>query len=50
MLLVKKGIAHAISTNTTIHGETGQTVTEPEDNLGYDVAPIFSPFRNLITK
>jgi hypothetical protein len=45
----KKGHRTCNFTNTTNTSETGQTVIEPEDNLGYDVAPIFSPSGNLIT-
>jgi dipeptidyl aminopeptidase/acylaminoacyl peptidase len=46
----KAGTQYAISTNTNIYQyniETGQTVNRTEDNLGYDVAPIFSPSGNL---
>lgn len=46
----KTGTQYAISTNTNIFEyniETGKTVNRTEDNLGYDVAPKFSPTGNL---
>jgi dipeptidyl aminopeptidase/acylaminoacyl peptidase len=46
----KAGTQYAISTNTNLYQyniETGQTVNRTEGNLGYDVAPIFSPSGNL---
>ncbi|MBC5840268.1 S9 family peptidase [Flavobacterium sp. F-380] len=42
----KAGTQYAISTNTNIYEynlETGKTVNRTEENLGYDVAPQFSP-------
>lgn len=46
----KSGTAYAISTNTDIYQydlETGKTVNRTESNLGYDVAPQFSPSGDL---
>ncbi|CAM2842228.1 S9 family peptidase [Flavobacterium frigoris] len=46
----KAGTQYAISTNTNIYEyslETGLTTNKTEDNLGYDVAPQFSPSGNL---
>ena len=46
----KSGTQYAISTNTNIYEynlETGKTSNRTEDNLGYDVAPQFSPTGNL---
>ncbi|NRS90297.1 dipeptidyl aminopeptidase/acylaminoacyl peptidase [Flavobacterium sp. 7E] len=46
----KAGTQYAISTNTNIFEynlETGKTVNRTEENLGYDVAPQFSPTGNL---
>ena len=46
----KAGTAYAISTNTSIFEynlETGLTTNRTEANLGYDVAPQFSPAGNL---
>jgi len=46
----KAGTAYAISTNTNIYEynlETGKTTNKTEGNLGYDVAPQFSPTGNL---
>ena len=46
----KAGTQYAISTNTNIFEyniETGKTINRTEDNLGYDVAPKFSPTGNL---
>jgi len=46
----KTGTDYAISTNTDIyqyHLETGKTVNRTESNLGYDVAPQFSPSGDL---
>ncbi|RUT69883.1 S9 family peptidase [Flavobacterium cupreum] len=46
----KAGTAYAISTNTNIYEynlETQKTVNRTEDNLGYDMAPQFSPTGNL---
>jgi dipeptidyl aminopeptidase/acylaminoacyl peptidase len=46
----KAGTQYAISTNTNIYEyslETGKTVNRTEDNLGYDMAPQFSPSGNL---
>ena len=46
----KAGTAYAISTNTSIFEynlETGLTTNRTETNLGYDVAPQFSPAGNL---
>jgi dipeptidyl aminopeptidase/acylaminoacyl peptidase len=46
----KAGTAYAISTNTNIYEynlETGKTTNKTEGNLGYDVAPQFSPKGDL---
>jgi len=46
----KAGTQYAISTNTDIYEynlETGKTVNRTVENLGYDVAPQFSPTGNL---
>ncbi|MBP2283893.1 dipeptidyl aminopeptidase/acylaminoacyl peptidase [Flavobacterium sp. CG_23.5] len=46
----KAGTQYAISTNTNIFEynlETGKTINRTEENLGYDMAPQFSPTRNL---
>ena len=46
----KAGTQYAISTNTNIYEynlETGKTVNRTEENLGYDVAPQFSPTGDL---
>lgn len=46
----KAGTAYAISTNTDIYEynlETGKTINRTETNLGYDVAPQFSPSGDL---
>lgn len=46
----KAGTQYAISTNTDIYEynlETGKTTNRTEDNLGYDMAPQFSPAGNL---
>ena len=46
----KAGTQYAISTNTDIYEynlETGKTVNRTVENLGYDVAPEFSPTGNL---
>ncbi|UQD55379.1 S9 family peptidase [Flavobacterium sp. K5-23] len=46
----KAGTQYAISTNTNIYEyslETGKTINRTEDNLGYDMAPQFSPSGNL---
>ena len=46
----KAGTQYAISTNTDIYEyniETGKTSNRTEGNLGYDVAPQFSPTGNL---
>ena len=46
----KAGTQYAISTNTNIYQydlATGKTVNKTEENLGYDVAPQFSPMGNL---
>ena len=46
----KAGTQYALSTNTDIYEynlETGKTVNRTVDNLGYDVAPQFSPTGNL---
>ncbi|MBC7605996.1 MAG: S9 family peptidase [Burkholderiales bacterium] len=46
----KAGTAYAISTNTNIYQydlETGKTTNRTENNLGYDMAPQFSPNGNL---
>ncbi|QSB27644.1 S9 family peptidase [Flavobacterium sp. CLA17] len=46
----KAGTAYAISTNTNIYEynlETQKTVNRTEDNLGYDMAPQFSPTGKL---
>jgi dipeptidyl aminopeptidase/acylaminoacyl peptidase len=46
----KAGTQYAISTNTNIYEynlATGKTVNRTEENLGYDVAPQFSPTGNL---
>ena len=46
----KAGTAYAISTNTDIYQydlETGKTTNRTENNLGYDMAPQFSPKGNL---
>ncbi|MFE3867581.1 alpha/beta fold hydrolase [Flavobacterium sp. LS2P90] len=46
----KAGTQYAISTNTNIFEynlETGKTLNKTEDNLGYDMAPQFSPTGNL---
>ena len=46
----KAGTQYAISTNTNIYQydlTTGKTVNKTEENLGYDVAPQFSPTGNL---
>ena len=46
----KAGTAYAISTNTNIYQydlETGKTTNRTENNLGYDMAPQFSPKGNL---
>ncbi|MFT5251510.1 MAG: dipeptidyl aminopeptidase/acylaminoacyl peptidase [Flavobacteriales bacterium] len=46
----KAGTQYAISTNTNLYEynlETGKTVNRTEENLGYDLAPQFSPTGNL---
>jgi dipeptidyl aminopeptidase/acylaminoacyl peptidase len=46
----KAGTQYAISTDTNIYEynlETGKTVNKTEENLGYDVAPQFSPTGDL---
>ena len=46
----KEGTQYAISTNTNIFEynlETGKTINRTEENLGYDMAPQFSPTGNL---
>ena len=46
----KAGTAYAISTNTDIFEyklETGETINRTLENMGYDVAPQFSPTGNL---
>ncbi|WP_269685933.1 S9 family peptidase [Flavobacterium lacustre] len=46
----KAGTQYAISTNTNIYEynlETGKTSNRTEENLGYDIAPQFSPSGNL---
>ncbi|MBF7091146.1 S9 family peptidase [Flavobacterium sp. ALJ2] len=46
----KAGTQYAISTNTDIYEynlQTGKTINRTEDNLGYDMAPQFSPTGNL---
>ncbi|MCD0475108.1 S9 family peptidase [Flavobacterium sp. EDS] len=46
----KVGTQYAISTNTDIYEynlETGKTINRTEENLGYDMAPKFSPTGNL---
>lgn len=46
----KVGTQYAISTNTNIYEynlETGKTSNRTEENLGYDIAPQFSPSGNL---
>jgi dipeptidyl aminopeptidase/acylaminoacyl peptidase len=46
----KAGTQYAISTNTNIFEynlETGKTINRTEENLGYDMAPQFSPTGNL---
>ncbi len=46
----KAGTAYAISTNTDIFEyklETGETINRTPENMGYDVAPQFSPTGNL---
>lgn len=46
----KAGTQYAISTNTDIYEynlETGKTINRTEENLGYDMAPKFSPTGNL---
>ena len=46
----KAGTAYAISTNTDIFEyklETGETINRTQENMGYDVAPQFSPTGNL---
>ncbi|KIA94855.1 peptidase S9 [Flavobacterium sp. KMS] len=46
----KAGTQYAISTNTDIYEynlETGKTTNRTEGNLGYDMAPQFSPTGNL---
>ena len=46
----KAGTAYAISTNTDIFEyklETGKTINRTLENMGYDVAPQFSPTGNL---
>jgi dipeptidyl aminopeptidase/acylaminoacyl peptidase len=46
----KAGTQYAVSTNTNIYEyniETGNTSNRTEGNLGYDVAPQFSPTGNL---
>ena len=46
----KAGTQYAISTNTNIFEynlETGKTINKTEENLGYDMAPQFSPTGNL---
>ncbi|MCV9932113.1 S9 family peptidase [Flavobacterium sp. LS1R47] len=46
----KAGTQYAISTNTDIYEynlETGKTINRTEGNLGYDMAPQFSPAGNL---
>lgn len=46
----KAGTEYAISTNTDIYEynlETGKTINRTEGNLGYDMAPQFSPTGNL---
>lgn len=46
----KEGTQYAISTNTDIYEynlATGKTVNRTEENLGYDLAPKFSPTGNL---
>jgi dipeptidyl aminopeptidase/acylaminoacyl peptidase len=46
----KSGTDYAVSTNTNIFEynlETGKTSNRTEENLGYDIAPQFSPTGNL---
>lgn len=46
----KAGTQYAISTNTDIYEynlATGKTINRSEENLGYDMAPQFSPTGNL---
>ena len=46
----KAGTQYAISTNTNVYEynlESGKTVNRTEENLGYDVAPQFSPTGDL---
>ncbi|OCB77355.1 S9 family peptidase [Flavobacterium crassostreae] len=46
----KSGTQYAVSTNTDIfeyHLQTGETTNRTEGNLGYDMAPQFSPTGNL---
>jgi dipeptidyl aminopeptidase/acylaminoacyl peptidase len=46
----KAGTQYAVSTNTNLYQynlETGTTINRTEDNLGYDVAPQFSPAGDL---
>ncbi|OYU79872.1 MAG: S9 family peptidase [Flavobacterium sp. BFFFF1] len=46
----KSGTAYAVSTNTDIYEynlATGKTINRTEGNLGYDVAPQFSPSGSL---
>ncbi len=46
----KSGTEYAVSTNTNIFEynlETGKTSNRTEENLGYDIAPEFSPTGNL---
>ncbi|TDE54944.1 S9 family peptidase [Flavobacterium sp. GT3P67] len=46
----KAGTDYAVSTNTNIFEynlETGKTINRTEENLGYDIAPQFSPTGNL---
>lgn len=46
----KAGTQYAISTNTDIYEynlESGKTINRTEENLGYDMAPKFSPTGNL---
>jgi dipeptidyl aminopeptidase/acylaminoacyl peptidase len=46
----KSGTEYAVSTNTNIFEynlETGKTSNRTEENLGYDIAPQFSPTGNL---
>ena len=46
----KSGTEYAVSTNTNIyeyHLDSGETTNRTEDNLGYDMAPKFSPTGNL---